>query len=162
MSYSSRETAREVLEVVPLIMRTVRTEMRGSSAHDLSVPQFRTLGFVHRHPGTSLSDVAEHIGLTLPSMSKLIDGLVERKLIVRESRANDRRCITLALTARGRTLLDCAHESTQMSLAERLSALRDSERATVVRSMRMLHPLFARAKTEDGGDHSGKHESKIL
>ena len=76
MSESPAHTARELMEVVPLVMRTFRAEMRGSRANDLSVPQFRALGFVHRKPGTSLSDVAEHIGLALPSMSKLIDGLV--------------------------------------------------------------------------------------
>ena len=46
MTCSRKETARQVLEVVPLVMRTVRTEMRRHRAHHLSVPQFRTLGFV--------------------------------------------------------------------------------------------------------------------
>lgn len=148
MATTSRDTAREILEVVPLVMRTVRTEMRERRAHDLSVPQFRTLGFVERHAGTSLSELAEHIGLTLPSMSKLIDGLVERKLVTRQGRSDDRRRITLALTARGCALLESAHESTQASLAERLSALDENERAIVVRALRILHPLFVRGKTE--------------
>ena len=154
MVTSSRDTAREVLEVVPLVMRTVRTEMRDRRAQDLSVPQFRTLGFVERHPGTSLSELAEHIGLTLPSMSKLIDGLVERKLVTRQGRSDDRRRITLALTARGCALLESAHEATLGSIAERVSALSENERATVVRAMRILQPLFIRGKAEGRIGHS--------
>jgi DNA-binding MarR family transcriptional regulator len=159
MAASSKETARDILEVVPAVMRTVRAKMRESGALNLSVPKFRTLGFIVRHRGTSLSDVAEHIGLTLPSMSKLIDGLVERKLVVRQSHPNDRRRITLELTGRGRTLWQSARESTQASLAERMSVLSESERATIVRAMRILHPLFTRKRAGDSADTPCKSKS---
>ncbi len=143
MPSSPNETAHEILEVVPLVMRTVRTQMRNSRSLNLSVPQFRTLGFVHRHPGTSLSDVAEHVGLALPSMCKLIDGLVERKLIKRRSHPSDRRRITLDLTSKGGALLQSARESTQESLAERLSVLHKHDCSTIVYAMQILYQLFA-------------------
>jgi DNA-binding MarR family transcriptional regulator len=149
MTCSRKDTARQVLEVVPLVMRTVRTEMRRHRAHDLSVPQFRALGFVQRRPGASLSDVAEHIGLTLPAMSKLIDGLVTRKLMTRRGHADDRRRVTLELTARGAALLQTSRESTHAALAERLSQLSESDRAAVVRAMHILLPLFAHETTSD-------------
>lgn len=146
VTISTTETVRAVLEVVPLIMRTVRSEMRRARGLELSVPQFRTLGFVHRQPGASLSDVAAHIGLALPSMSKLVDGLVERKLLIRSSHADDRRRITLELTAKGKALLQSAHASTQAALAKRLATLDESERATVVQAMHILQPLFTHVK----------------
>jgi DNA-binding MarR family transcriptional regulator len=149
MTCSRKETARQVLEVVPLVMRTVRTEMRRHRAHHLSVPRFRALGFVQRCPGASLSDVAEHIGLTLPAMSKLIDGLVTRKLMTRRGHADDRRRVTLELTARGAALLQTARESTHVALAERLSQLGESDRAAIVRAMHILQPLFAHETTSD-------------
>ena len=148
MPTAPKDTARAVLEVAPLVMRTVRTEMRNAGALNLSVPQFRTLSFVARNPRTSLSTVAEHIGLALPSMSKLVDGLVERKLVIRQSHSDDRRRITLELTARGDALLQSAHASTQTALAKRLSTLNESERATIVRAMQTLQPLFARGTSD--------------
>ena len=146
---TSKETARAIIDTVPLVMRTIRSEMRRTGACNLSVPQFRTLNFIARHPQTSLSEVAEHIGLALPSMSKLVDGLVERKLIVRQSYSDDRRRITLELNARGKDLLQSAHASTQTALAERLSTLSESERGMVVRAMQILHPLFAHSQPEE-------------
>jgi MarR family transcriptional regulator for hemolysin len=142
MSTSPDETAHAVLEVVPMVMRTIRDQMRRSRSLNLSVPQFRALGFVRRHPGTSLSDVAEHVGLTLPSMCKLIDGLVDRKLMERRDHPSDRRRITLNLTAKGGELLQSARESTQESLAGNLSALQEDDCATVARAMQVLHKLF--------------------
>ena len=91
MGITADQCAHELLEVVPLVMRTIRTEMRGHRGADLSVPQFRTLVFLGNHGGASLSDLADFIGLTLPSVSKLIDGLVTRKLVARKVCTNDRR-----------------------------------------------------------------------
>ncbi len=125
--------------------------MRRHRASDLSVPQFRTLAYIHRHPGVSLSAVAEHIGLTLPSMSKLVDGLVARGLITREPCAKDRRRVTLGITARGRALWETAHDATLSSLADRLEPLSESERTTVIRAMHVLQHVFASAP--EGGTH---------
>jgi DNA-binding MarR family transcriptional regulator len=136
------ECTRQVLETVPLVMRTVRAEMRRHRAADLSVPQFRTLKFLNRQAGASLSQVAEHIGLTLPSMSLLVDGLVERKLILRNTHDTDRRRVTLTLTARGQSVLEAAHGATQAALAEKLAALSAQDRTIVVQAMRALRPIF--------------------
>jgi DNA-binding MarR family transcriptional regulator len=136
------EMARQVLEVVPLVMRVIRTQMTKNRGSDLSVPQFRALGFLKRHEGTSLSAVAAHIGLELPSMSKLIDGLVERKLVVRESHTQDRRRVTLALSARGRAALQATEKWARAFLAERFAQLSDPERITLVQALLILKPLF--------------------
>jgi DNA-binding MarR family transcriptional regulator len=141
-SISLDECARQVLETVPLVMRTVRAEMRRHRAADLSVPQFRTLTFLSRQAGASLSQVAEHIGLTLPSMSSLVEGLVERKLILRNPHSVDRRRVTLTLTARGQSVLEAAHGATQAALAEKLAALSAQDRTIVVQAMQALRPLF--------------------
>ena len=91
MYTSPEECARQVLEAVPLVMLAIRTEMRRHRGSDLSVPQFRVLVYLNRHAGASLSDIAEHMGLTLPSMSKMIDGLVLRGLVLRRTNPADRR-----------------------------------------------------------------------
>src|SRR5512136_2172583 len=106
MTASPDACAQEILEVVPAVMRAIRAEMRRHRMADLSVPQFRTLAFVDRNVDASLSDVAEHIGLTLPSMSKIVDGLVSRKLVTRQTHPTDRRRMTLTLTTRGQTALE--------------------------------------------------------
>ena len=64
MVATTEECARELLEVVPLVMRDIRTQMRSERTPDLTVPQFRTMLFIDRNMGASLSEVAEHIGIT--------------------------------------------------------------------------------------------------
>jgi DNA-binding MarR family transcriptional regulator len=136
------DCAQEVLEVTPLIMRAIRAEMRCQRSWDLSVPQFRTLAYLSYSQGASLSDVAEFIGLALPSMSKLVDGLVARQLVMREICASDRRRVTLALTPAGQVTFQATRAATQAFLARRLAELSAEERTVVTESMRILRPLF--------------------
>lgn len=139
-----------VLDVVPLVMRAIRCEMRRHRA-GLSVPQFRALTFLQTAAGASLSDVAEHVGLTLPSMSKLIDGLVARNLVARQTSPADRRCVTLSLTPTGVATLEAARQATRARLAELLQVLAADDRAAVVQALHALRPIFAaqESRSED-------------
>ena len=149
MANSPEACAQEILEVVPAVMRTIRAELRRHRAADLSVPQFRTLAFIDRNADASLSDVAEYIGLTLPSMSKIVDGLVNRKFVTRQTHLTDRRRMILALTARGQTALQASRAATRACLAEDLAALSDRQRGTIVQAMDILRIAFtAQRETE--------------
>jgi DNA-binding MarR family transcriptional regulator len=136
------ECAALMLDTVPLVMRAIRAEMRSHRSPDLSVPQFRALLFLHRQPGASLSAIAEHVGITLPSMSKLVDKLVTRGLVDRQEAAEDRRRVTLTLTAQGQSVLAMALRATQSRLAEKLDVLSPAEQITLMQAMRILRPIF--------------------
>src|ERR1700709_566312 len=111
-----QECAEELLETVPLLMRVIRTYMRGHRA-GLTVPQFRTLCYTDSTPGSSLSDTADFIGLSLPAMSRLVDGLVEKGLIKRRANHDDRRHLRLSVTPTGQTALRGARAQAQAKLA---------------------------------------------
>ena len=95
------ECAHELIEVIPEVMQTIRSHVRRQRGSDLSVLQIRVLAFLQHNPGAPLSAVAEHVGLTLPSMSTQVTGLVGRKLLHRATSRVDRRYITLTLTPSG-------------------------------------------------------------
>jgi DNA-binding MarR family transcriptional regulator len=143
MSDSLQKCAGQMLEAVPLVMAAIRAEMRSHRGADLSVPQFRVLVYLQRQAGASLSAIAEHMGLTLPSMSKMIDGLVARALVARQLNPADRRRVTLAPTDSGRQTMQAAHNATAARLAARLTALSPSERRTIGKAMQVLATVFA-------------------
>jgi DNA-binding MarR family transcriptional regulator len=139
---SPQECARELLDVVPLIMRDIRTEMRSRRTAELTVPQFRTLLFVSRNTGSSLSQVADHIGLTLPSTSKLVDDLIKGDLMTRQEQTADRRRVSLAVTARGFTLLEASRKGTLAYLADKLEGISGAEKETILKAMKALRNVF--------------------
>ncbi len=143
---NAEDCAREVLDVVPLVMRIIRGELRRRGRPELTVPQFRSLAFLDRAGSASLSELADHIGLTLPSASKLVDGLVDRGLATRAEDPVDRRRMSLCLTDAGHERMAIARASTQAYLAQRLNQLTAEERSGVDQAMRSLRQLFAGGK----------------
>jgi DNA-binding MarR family transcriptional regulator len=142
MPASPADCAGHILETVPVVMRAIRNEMRSHRGSDLSVPQFRVLVYLNRHEEASLSDIAEHMGSTLPSMSKMVDNLVARELVTRHMDPADRRRVILAPTALGRTMRQSAHKATKSRLAERLAVLSPSERRSIAEAMQALKSIF--------------------
>lgn len=140
---STERCAEALIEVVPSVMRTIRLLMRAERASDLSVPQFRALGYVRRHPRTSLSAVAEHLGLSVAAVSRLIDTLVARGLVARHTSESDRRYVVLELSAAGVELLGQARTHAVRALSEQLVPLDAPQRAEVLRAVESLRALFA-------------------
>jgi MarR family transcriptional regulator for hemolysin len=120
--------------------------MRRGRGADISIPQFRTLRFIQRNPDSSLSHLAEHLGLALPSVSKLVDGLVKQKLVTRRQSATDRRKLTLMLTQSGAAIVDSAQAGARSNLAQKLKNLSDDELKTISRAMQILRPIFVQGK----------------
>lgn len=143
---TNSSVAHDLLEVVPLVMRFIRAQMRGNRQAGLSVPQFRTLAFISRHVGASLSAIADHLGLTLPSASKLVDGLVAQDLVVRCDSMQDRRRMALNLTPRGAAMLAAAQEATLARLANSLATLPDTEQAGIAAAMQTLRRVFGNSE----------------
>lgn len=139
---SPKVCAAGVLDTVPLIMQFIRVEMRRSRGPGVSVPQFRVLTYLNRTDGASLSAVADRVGLSLPAMSRLIDGLVARDLVRRDESREDRRRVTLRLTTLGKELVRTARAGAQARLAEALAVLTPAQRAEVAQTMQRLRPVF--------------------
>jgi DNA-binding MarR family transcriptional regulator len=53
-----------------------------------------------------VSDLAEVLGVSVPSMSRAVDGLVKKRLATRVEDSEDRRVKRIAITAEGKQLVD--------------------------------------------------------
>lgn len=142
MTATTEESARELLEVVPLVMRDIRCQMRSGRSPDLTVPQFRTLAFVNRNEGPSLLDVANHMGLTPPSTCRLVDGLIIRGMMTRQDNPADRRRVRLAVTPRGLAILEASRQRTMTYLADKLRDVSSEDREVIVKAMEALRSVF--------------------
>src|SRR5688572_15371472 len=139
MFATPHECARTVLDAVPHLMRVIRLQVRTRSSPEFSVPQFRALAFLGRNEDAMLADVAAFLGLTPPAASKLIDVLVETRLVAREIGTADRRRVELKLTAAGKRKYARLVEDAENYLADRLQQLEPQMRNELVRSLQALH-----------------------
>jgi len=83
------DCASALMEVAPPVVWFMRHRMR-AHRRGVSLLQFQALVFLKREPHVSLSKVADHLGATLPNVSRLIASLVDKGLVVRSGHPGDR------------------------------------------------------------------------
>jgi DNA-binding MarR family transcriptional regulator len=74
-------------------------------AHDVSVAQWVVLRCLFDVEDTSLHELARTVGVDGGALSRMVERLVRKGLIVRETDPGDRRAVRLRLTETGRALV---------------------------------------------------------
>jgi DNA-binding MarR family transcriptional regulator len=143
--------ARAVMETLPTVMHFIRTEMRRDRASVLSVPQLRGLAFLHRNPGACLFNVADHLGVTRPTASVIVDRLVRRGLLIRSEDPRERRKVVLTLTPKGAQHLERARKATRSWMANVLARLPQARLRRIAEGVSLLGGAFL-----EGGGNGGK------
>jgi len=143
MAVDLEESACKLLEVIPIVMQDIRSEMRNQISIDLTVSQFRVLHFVYRNEGASLWDVAHHMGLTPSAASRLVDGLIARDLMTRVDDPADRRRLQLTITDGGVTMFNVVTQEAASYLADKLRGVNADDRAIIDAAMEVLRTAFA-------------------
>jgi DNA-binding MarR family transcriptional regulator len=137
----ARDAARTLLEVMPLVMRTVAAELR--AAGELPAPaHFPLLHMLSEQPRT-LSELAAFRGVSLPSMSSSVTTLVEKGWIRRVTPEGDRRVVMLEVTPGGRAALDRVARAAEQHIADVLSPLDEPARRRLQSGLDVMRQAFA-------------------
>jgi DNA-binding MarR family transcriptional regulator len=119
-----------------LVMRTLAAEMR-RSRRPLAPAQMGSLMRIGAGPCT-MSELARHQAVSLPTISKSVGLLVSRGWVERGAGKDDRRQSMVRLTPRGRRVLANIRQRAERHVAETLAPLALGERAQLVAALRML------------------------
>ncbi|MFH7029439.1 MAG: MarR family winged helix-turn-helix transcriptional regulator [Heteroscytonema crispum UTEX LB 1556] len=144
----SQECANRVMDTIPLVMRFIRADMRENSAASLSVPQLRAMIFINRNPGASLSEVAEHLGVTCATASTTTERLVQRDFVLRSDHPQERRKIVLYLTEEGKHHLEQTLGQTRTHIADLLDGLTAKEIAQIEKGLALLKNVFEKSEVK--------------
>jgi len=139
---SALQCAVAILDVMPVVMGSLRCKMRRDSENSLTLVQFRILAFLERHKAASLSQIADFLELGLPTTSKTVDGLVNSKLIERHMDPDDRRRVLLENSAMGKKKVRATRDIAEACLAKMLEPLSVTDQTCVKKAMQLLRPLF--------------------
>src|SRR5437764_9770851 len=128
---------------VRTLTRLARMLERG--AGNLSLPQFRVLTLVDEG-GERASQLAERLAVAKPTITAVVDGLVERGYVKRSADCDDRRATKITLTAPGRRALYGAEHAMHARLHDVLAHADDP--AAIERALEDLGRAVDRARTE--------------
>lgn len=92
--------AKLIMETAPVLMRKMRHRIMEASQGQLTLSQYRILSHIARGEN-SITAIAQSLGVTQPSMSKMIETLIKLKLIMKKESIVDKRRTVLKLTKLG-------------------------------------------------------------
>src|SRR5687768_8573229 len=117
-----------ILEALRSIVRELRLASREAEQRvGVHGAQLHALRQLTDSPTTSLTELAERTHTDISSVSVVVSRLVEQGLVARKSADDDRRRLSLGLTARGRALVRRAPETGTSRLLRAASSLSDRE-----------------------------------
>ena len=125
------------------LLRKVSRLMRAGSQEDwvslsLTRAQLRVLMLLHQDGPAAVGQVANHIGVTLPSVTATVDRLVSQGLVSRQDDPNDRRRVINHLTPAGTTLIERLQEGRRARLVVALERLNDEDLRDLTRTLTVL------------------------
>jgi len=86
----------------------------------------------------SLGAIGDHLALSLPAVSRAVDGLVKRGLCTRAEDPADRRSKRIVITARGRRLYERLHEIRVIGIREWAEGLDPDQRDALLTALRPI------------------------
>ena len=137
-----RQTAEAVVEIVPLVMRSLAAELR-RSGHLLMPAQFGVLFHLAEHKTCNLSELAEALAVSLPTVSNIVSRMVERGWVARERSATDRRVVLVTLTPAGLAMMGTLYRHAVDSVVHRLAPLETVDQRKLRDALVVLRQAFA-------------------
>ncbi|HEX3357573.1 MAG TPA: MarR family transcriptional regulator [Tepidisphaeraceae bacterium] len=150
-----RRCVEEVMAAVPPVLWFMRRHMR-SNRGNLSIPQFRALARTRREPSVSISAISEHLGTSLSTTSRVVSGLVQRKLLMRDVSPTDRRQVGLTITEKGRSILEAARGVTRRQLKSVFRSVAPEDQDVLIHAMQILRDIFGQVNQNGHGGNGSK------
>ncbi|WP_332812340.1 MarR family winged helix-turn-helix transcriptional regulator [Sphingomonas sp.] len=121
--------------------KLVRVVRRDQGSDLISPPRLAALAAIVRAGPLSLSALAAAEQVRAPTMSRVVEELVQEGLVLRETVPADRRSVRISATDAGRSLLERAGKQRVGALTKRLDTLAESEKRALLRAVELLERL---------------------
>lgn len=94
---------------------------------DLTVAQLRVLLVLQSSGASRMSDIASILDVALPTATGIVDKLVKKDLVIRETDPQDRRLVICRLSNTGQDLINRLWTSGQFQMERLLNGLNEEE-----------------------------------
>jgi DNA-binding MarR family transcriptional regulator len=128
MEENKSEMVRNIMHIVEEIYQAIGPAVPEEwLSSDITVTQLRLLLILQASGPIRMSDIASRLKVTLPTATIVVDGLVRRSLVQRESNPQDRRVVICKLSPEGQTLIKKLWGSGQAVIEKLLEGLTSEE-----------------------------------
>jgi DNA-binding MarR family transcriptional regulator len=146
------EVAGGAERVADLLRQIMRLQRRGAPrdwmALDLTMAQMKALQVLYHGGPAKVSDLAEALGISAPSMTGTLERLVRQGLVERHDDPADRRLVISRLTEAGSALVERLHQGRRARLMAALERLDPAVVDDLQRGLAALHGVLEEVERE--------------
>ncbi len=135
---SAEEQLAEAIILAGRAMAGVAARTVAEATDDLTLPQHRTLVVLAEQGPRHLADLAQALGVSPSTATRMCDRLVRKRLITRTRDEVDRREVDLALTPAGRSLVDDVAHRRKTELRKLVGDVPKEERDRLIEALRSV------------------------
>ena len=136
MGSESRDRAIDLVRRVNRFQRA--GDLDDATVGELTVAQIRVLFRLRNLGPMPSSALASGLGVTLPTVTSVIDRLVAKELVERTDDAADRRRVIVGLTAAGREIVERIQQGRRARLSRAIDALDERELVALITGLEAL------------------------
>ncbi len=118
-------------------------------AEEVTLPQYRTLIVLASRGPQNLVGLAEAVGVTSATATRMCDRLVKKQLIRRQTEKDDRRQVRLALTTKGLGLVTTVTDRRRVEIEAILHALDPFDQHTLVQALNQFATAAGEVPEQD-------------
>ena len=135
--------AGNAVQVMELLRRAVTQlqpgiEWIGDVAPQLTMQQLRVMGILYNEGPTRVSTLAQRLNVSTPTVTGILDRLVQRGMTVREDDPADRRVVLNVLTDDGRKVIERMHPIRPSGLEEAIARLSEHDVQALIEGLQVL------------------------
>jgi DNA-binding MarR family transcriptional regulator len=153
MQHERQHLIGQVLDAQAYLYRSLRPAQEWLDL-DLTTSQLKVLFVLYADGGASMGQLAGWLGVTLPTVTGIIDRLVEHGLVQRAEDPTDRRVVLSRLTPEGTHAVERLHQAGRARLAELLERVSLADLESFATGLRAL----CRAAGDQDADSSARSD----
>lgn len=117
------------------VLVAVAARSLADMGEEVTLAQYRTLVVLAARGPQSLAGLAEAVGVTPPTATRMCDRLVRKGLIRRRTERDDRRQLRVGLTANGRALVDAVTDRRRQEIERIMSEVPVAEQSVLIHAL---------------------------
>lgn len=121
--------SKKLSSIMPDLMRQFLKRQSGALVRgNISVPQMAIMQLLLKEKICTMTNISEHLGITMAAATGLIDRLVSAKLVQRSGHLKDRRIVNITLTEKGKAIVQDARRQMEKVTEDVFGRLTGEER----------------------------------
>lgn len=155
----------ERTRAVDLLRRMSRFSRAGdlddAMVGELTMAQLRVLFRLRNRGPLTSGALASQLGVTLPTVTSVVDRLVARGLVERRDDPEDRRRVILAIAPDGQALVERVQQGRRARLAAAVEAIDDEARTALLRGLEALGEAADRIDAQERRDAAREERGAV-